>query len=87
MDSLFNDLVEMMEMSEVPALASLFEDTRTDAEKRKRPVSVGLQFKRQVAALVATLEACRPSYVRCIKPNALKKPKTCDQDLMLHQVG
>ena len=33
-DSLFNDLVEMMEMSEVPALASLFEDTRTDAEKQ-----------------------------------------------------
>jgi myosin heavy subunit len=33
----------------------------------KRPPSVSLQFKRQVNELVATLEKCKPHYVRCVK--------------------
>ena len=88
-DSLFNDLVDAMGASTSPHVAQLFaaDQARSDTERRKRPVSVGLQFKRQVLALVATLEACRPSYVRCVKPNATKKAISADPQLMLHQVG
>ncbi|EOD27387.1 hypothetical protein EMIHUDRAFT_457182 [Emiliania huxleyi CCMP1516] len=34
-----------------------------------RPATAGAQFKAQMAALVDTISACEPHYIRCIKPN------------------
>ena len=39
-----------------------------------RKVSLGTQFKGQLAALMDTLNSTEPHYVRCIKPNETKQP-------------
>ena len=39
-----------------------------------RKVSLGTQFKGQLASLMDTLNATNPHYVRCIKPNETKQP-------------
>ena len=38
-------------------------------------------------ALIDTLSATIPHYIRCIKPNAQKRPTTVDEDLFTHQVA
>lgn len=60
---------------------------RPAAASSKKPPSVGAQFKDQVGLLVATLSAAKPHYVRCVKPNNSRKPRTADAQLLLHQVG
>jgi myosin-1 len=39
------------------------------AISKKRPVTAGTQFRQALAELVTKLLACRPYYIRCIKPN------------------
>lgn len=48
--------------------------------------SVGSRFKSSLQDLMDTLNATDPSYVRCIKPNALKVPTTFDSELVLAQL-
>lgn len=49
-------------------------------------VSVGSQFKKQLAALMATLATMEPHYVRCIKPNSENSPNLFENVLSLQQV-
>jgi myosin heavy subunit len=37
-------------------------------------VTVSFQFRNQLDLLMATLRATEPHYIKCIKPNADKKP-------------
>jgi len=39
-----------------------------------RKVSLGSQFKGQLASLMDTLNTTNPHYIRCVKPNETKKP-------------
>lgn len=43
-------------------------------ETRKRSPTLSNQFKRSLELLMRTLSVCQPFFVRCIKPNELKKP-------------
>jgi myosin-1 len=43
-------------------------------------------LQEQVASLVNTLMACHPHYIRCIRPNGVKKPKTFDDALSRNQI-
>jgi len=49
-------------------------------------VSVGSQFKRQLAELAAKLTELQPHYVRCIKPNPQNAPMQLDQPYALEQL-
>ncbi len=85
-DTLFNDLLMLMSGSKLQLVQELFEDKRSDAEKRKRPPTAGTQFKKQVQMLVDTLRSADPHYVRCIKPNSRKLAINFEDELTAHQV-
>ena len=51
-----------------------------------KPPTIATQYKKQLNALMATLRACEPNYVRCIKPNDEKKPGLAVEDRIDHQV-
>jgi myosin-1 len=85
-DTFWNDLLLLMQTSENPLLAKLFEDNRSDADKRKRPPTTSMQFKKQVSALVTSLSSCRQHYVRCIKPNEQKKQGLVEDAVVQRQV-
>ena len=51
---------------QVPLLKDLFADKRTDDEKKHRPPAAVTQFKTSVNALMVSLKASNPHYVRHI---------------------
>jgi myosin heavy subunit len=48
--------------------------------------TLGAQFAGQLAALMATLSAAEPHYIRCIKPNHVKQPQLFDTPMILRQM-
>ena len=83
-DTLFNDLIEMLQCSTNKFLVSLFPDDTKDT--RKRPTTAGFKIKTSAQSLMKTLAACTPHYIRCMKPNETKKPLDWDQPRCKHQV-
>lgn len=57
-----------------------------ETDDAKRPDSAGTKFRKSLAELVDTLSKCRPSYVRCIKPNERKAALTADEERFRHQI-
>jgi myosin heavy subunit len=95
-DTLYDELVELVQGSSVEFIAGLFPPgnfmllshlicylhTRIDQNSAaKRTVST--QFKEELNNLMKTLSETSPHYVRCIKPNTEKKPKIFDDKLVL----
>jgi len=56
------------------------------ASMRKKQQTVASRFKEQLSSLVTTLSNTNPYYVRCIKPNTLKKPELFDRDMIMAQL-
>jgi myosin-1 len=87
-DTLFEDLVVAMQSSS----ALFVQDMGWAAmevkqnETKKRPVTVGSSFRKQVGGLMKSLRSCKPHYIRCIKPNAVKKPKIYEMKTCTRQV-
>ena len=54
---------------------------------RKKVSSLGTQFSQQLQLLMTTLNACQPHFIRCIKPNLMKKPDRFDSRLVLTQMS
>ncbi|XP_067104744.1 unconventional myosin-Ie [Osmerus mordax] len=84
-DVLFNDLIELMQSSEIGFIRALFPDN-LNAEKKGRPTTAGSKIKKQANDLVSTLMKCTPHYIRCIKPNETKKSKDWEDSRAKHQV-
>lgn len=72
-DSFNMDLKELVLKSSNKFLVELF-STDDSLDTTKKSVTLSLQFRNSLEALMKTLLACQPSFVRCIKPNELQKP-------------
>merc|ERR1719259_243045 len=55
-------------------------------ESSKSARTLSSQFKRSLDALMATLAACQPYFVRTIKPNEKKSPNDFDRALVCRQL-
>jgi myosin heavy subunit len=53
---------------------------------KTRPKTAGTHFKEQVGVLMDTLAKSTPHYIRCIKPNSVKKGGVFEDALNMHQV-
>ena len=72
-DTFSTDLFSVLNASKNPFLVSLFQLTPAKGEEtRKRTGTLGMQFKKSLDDLMATLNACNPFFVRCVKPNENK---------------
>ncbi|OON20728.1 myosin head [Opisthorchis viverrini] len=86
-DTFSADLANMIQLSKSPFLQRLFKDSlATSLESRKRSPSLGLQFKKSLDSLMRILQSCQPFFVRCIKPNELKRPGLFDRELCVRQL-
>jgi len=59
---------------------------RTSAHSLKRPSTTGTMFKSSMSALMRNLLIKNPNYIRCIKPNEVKRGGVFSSDLVRHQV-
>ncbi|KNC46294.1 uncharacterized protein AMSG_02747 [Thecamonas trahens ATCC 50062] len=76
-DRLEDDLLTLVTASTSDFLKSLFATAR-DSAASNRKKSIGAQFRTQLNDLMEELNATEPHYVRCIKPNSVKKPAVWD---------
>jgi myosin-1 len=83
-DLLFRDMKEVVYTSQNPVAHALF--PAEELQSLKRPPTAATQFKNSMNALIDILMKKTPWYVRCIKPNAGKKPVVFEDDLVRHQV-
>jgi myosin-1 len=84
-DQVFSDQRKLIESSEDATIRLLMQNASTD--EVKRPESAGSKFKVSLNELIATLSKCRPSYVRCIKPNETKSALKADPERFRHQIS
>lgn len=70
-DLLFRDLREIMSNTKNSITHAIF--NVKDLTSKKRPETAVTQFKNSLNNLVDILMGKEPSYIRCIKPNDLKK--------------
>lgn len=73
-DTFSADLLQLIHISTNKYLKVLFaEDIGMGSETRKRAPTLSTQFKKSLDLLMKTLCTCQPFFIRCIKPNELKK--------------
>nr|XP_033779767.1 unconventional myosin-Ie-like isoform X4 [Geotrypetes seraphini] len=84
-DVLFNDLIELMQSSELPFIRDRFPEN-LDAEKKGRPSTASSKIKKQANDLMSRLMKCTPHYIRCIKPNETKRAHDWEESRVKHQV-
>lgn len=84
-DTFGADLKELIAQSSNAFLLSLFEKNSA-LDSGKKTMTLSLQFKNSLDELMKTLTACNPYFVRCIKPNDLKKPNIFDNELCVRQL-
>jgi myosin heavy subunit len=54
--------------------------------RKGKKETVGGRFRSQLDSLMATLYSANPHYIRCIKPNSVKKPDIFEGQMILEQV-
>ncbi|XP_058614068.1 unconventional myosin-VIIa isoform X2 [Onychostoma macrolepis] len=86
-DSLHSDIIQLVHTSKNKFIKQIFQaDVAMGMETRKRSPTLSSQFKRSLELLMRTLSVCQPFFVRCIKPNELKKPMMFDRGLCVRQL-
>ncbi|MCI4386629.1 hypothetical protein PGIGA_G00064610 [Pangasianodon gigas] len=86
-DSLHSDIIQLVHSSKNKFIKQIFQaDVAMGMETRKRSPTLSSQFKRSLELLMKTLSTCQPFFVRCIKPNELKRPMLFDRGLCVRQL-
>ncbi|XP_022531702.2 unconventional myosin-VIIa isoform X1 [Astyanax mexicanus] len=100
-DSLHSDIIQLVHSSKNKFIKQIFQadvamflcgylqpttSPHKGVETRKRSPTLSSQFKRSLDLLMRTLSVCQPFFVRCIKPNELKKPMLFDRGLCVRQL-
>ena len=86
-DTFSQDLVNCMAEGDNDYLKELFHEAiEAGKESKKKSKTLGWQFKSSLDALMATLRACNPWFVRCVKPNHNKTPGEFDRELCTRQL-
>uniref|UniRef100_A0A8C1I342 Myosin VIIA n=1 Tax=Cyprinus carpio carpio TaxID=630221 RepID=A0A8C1I342_CYPCA len=100
-DSLHSDIIQLVHSSKNKFIKQIFQadvamflcgyleptaSLQKGMETRKRSLTLSSQFKRSLELLMKTLSVCQPFFVRCIKPNELKKPMMFDRGLCVRQL-
>ncbi|XP_051129852.1 myosin-6-like isoform X2 [Andrographis paniculata] len=67
-------------------VSGLFPPAPTESSKSSKFSSIASQFKLQLQALLETLSATQPHYIRCVKPNNLLKPGIFENHNILQQL-
>uniref|UniRef100_A0A915BGX9 Myosin-VIIa n=1 Tax=Parascaris univalens TaxID=6257 RepID=A0A915BGX9_PARUN len=89
-DTFSSDLQTLIESSKMNFLVDLFGgehnfDSVTSIARRKH-ITIGSQFRKSLDLLISQLSKCEPYFIRCIKPNDVKKPLVFDRDLVCRQL-
>uniref|UniRef100_A0A8C1A6T0 Uncharacterized protein n=1 Tax=Cyprinus carpio carpio TaxID=630221 RepID=A0A8C1A6T0_CYPCA len=92
-DTFRDDILNMLNDSRLDFIYDLFErvgsrngdETLKMGTARRKP-TVSSQFRDSLHALMATLSASNPFFVRCIKPNMEKNANKFDADVVLNQL-
>ncbi|XWS09072.1 hypothetical protein CRYUN_Cryun40dG0054700 [Craigia yunnanensis] len=72
--------------SECTFVSSLFPPLPEESSKSSKFSSIGSCFKQQLQALLETLSATEPHYIRCVKPNNALKPAIFENNNVLQQL-
>ncbi|XP_043217178.1 unconventional myosin-Ia-like isoform X2 [Amphibalanus amphitrite] len=85
-DALSRDLSLVMYRCDLPLMKALFPEGNPKRVTLRRGTSASAQFKISLGALMKSLAAKQPHYVRCVKPNDTKVANEFDSELVRHQV-
>lgn len=72
-DSVSTDLKELITTSTNQFFLDLFSNDNLMDTSGKKSTTLSLQFRTSLDLLMRSLSACHPFFIRCIKPNELKK--------------
>lgn len=87
-DTFSTDLKQLVHIASNKFLKNLFAEELSvnQHDTKKRTMTLSAQFQKSLDVLMKTLNSCHPFFVRCIKPNSLKKPKVFDRGLCCRQL-
>ncbi|KAL3828327.1 hypothetical protein ACJIZ3_017129 [Penstemon smallii] len=76
----------LLSASNCSFVSGLFPPLPEESSKTSKFSSIGSRFKQQLQALLETLSATEPHYIRCVKPNNLLKPAIFENSNVLQQL-
>ncbi|KAL0370424.1 UNVERIFIED_CONTAM: Myosin-6 [Sesamum angustifolium] len=76
----------LLSASKCSFVSGLFPVSNEESSKQSKFSSIGSRFKQQLQALLETLSATEPHYIRCVKPNNLLKPAIFENHNVLQQL-
>ena len=83
-DTLYQDLYDVVSGSKHKMLSALFPPISKDSKRKK--ISLGGQFRKQLNDLMDKLNQTHPHYVRCVKPNSAKEANNFQSVMSLEQL-
>ncbi|KAA8527842.1 hypothetical protein F0562_035289 [Nyssa sinensis] len=76
----------LLSASKCSFVSGLFPPLHEESSKTSKFSSIGSRCKQQLQALLETLSATEPHYIRCVKPNNLLKPAIFENYNVLQQL-